>query len=103
MTTASPLSEDRDEDYSDEADVPCDHCGAIESFEYVFHYDSHTFTGTCTKCGGPNVGATKEVLLDSKFCVFCSFNPQCIPNLCVTPNLEDHMWSLFGFNKVKVK
>ena len=46
-------------------------------------------------------GATKEVLLDSKFCVFCSFNPQCIPNLCVTPNLEDHMWSLFGFNKVK--
>ena len=53
----------------------------------------------------PNVvaprGATKEALLDSKFCVFCSFNPQCIPNLCVTPNLEDHMWSLFGFNKVK--
>ena len=33
--------------------------------------------------------------------LFCSSRPHFVSRYCVTPNLEDQMWTLIGLNKVK--
>ena len=50
------LQEEEDDEYSesDEDDDPCENCGALMSFEFLYYPDTKTFVGTCTKCGGPS-------------------------------------------------
>ena len=57
LTKLSTLSENREVDEyseSDEDDYPCENCGALMSFEFLYYPDTKTFVGTCTKCGGPS-------------------------------------------------
>ena len=44
--------EEDDEEGEDEDNLPCPHCGALMSFEYLYFPDTGLFSGTCTKCGG---------------------------------------------------
>ena len=57
ITTPSPLSEYREEqfcedNYSDEEELPCHHYGAYKSFEFICNPVTNTLTEICTNCGG---------------------------------------------------
>ena len=57
-----PREEDKrelQEEEDEEDDDSCHHCGAIESFQYLYIPDTGTFSpSTCNECGGPSMSAT---------------------------------------------
>ena len=61
LPTLQDFREDEGEqEEEEEGELPCHHCGAIESFQYLYLPDTGTFSGTCIQCGGASRNSFQE-------------------------------------------